>query len=116
MRGTIAPVRRRELSYLRPAAASLKELRESPSLVASSFSLGSFSPGPTWPERIIRFIPVMASSVRAKMLLQYDCGMRPNRWQRYLRVAVHHVEVHRLDPWHEIHPFDRSPVRENIDA
>jgi hypothetical protein len=59
---------------------------------------------------------VMASSVRAKALLQYDHGVRPDRRQRYPCVAVHHFEVERLGPRCEI-PFPyRSPIRQDIDA
>src|SRR5215218_1758234 len=101
---------------MRARTASRSELRESPSRVASSFSLGSLSPGPTCPERIICFIPVMASSVRAKFLLQYDRGVRPDRRQTYTHVAIHQVEVERLASRCEIYPLDRSPIRQDLDA
>jgi hypothetical protein len=49
-------------------------------------------------------------------LLHYDHGVRPDRRQRYARVAVHHFEVERLAPGREIHPSYRSPIRQDIDA
>ena len=58
---------------------------------------------------------VMASSVRAKALLQYDHGVRPDRRQRYPRVATHHFKIERLALWREIYPSYRSPIRQDID-
>src|SRR5215212_28708 len=101
---------------MRARTASRKELRESPSLLASSFSRGSFSPGPTCPERIICFMPMMAWSVRAKSLLQYDHGVGTDRRQRYPRVSVHHLEIERLAPGREIYPPWHPPTRQDIDA
>jgi hypothetical protein len=56
------------------------------------------------------------SAARAKTLLQYDHGVRPDRRQIYPRVAVHHVEVERLIPWREIYPPDRYPIHQDIYA
>jgi hypothetical protein len=58
---------------------------------------------------------VMASSVRAKALLQHDHGVRPDRRQRYPRVAVHHFEVERLALWREKYPSYYSTIRQDID-
>ena len=49
-------------------------------------------------------------------LLHYDHGVRPDRRQRYARVAVHLFEVERLTPRREIYPSNYSPVRQDIDA
>jgi hypothetical protein len=129
--GTIVPVRRgnrgppagdgtRFRPRLHPwrqrRASSASVLREGPSLLASSFTRGSFSPGPTWPERIIHFILVMASSVRAKDLLQYDHGVGADRWQRYPGVSVHHVESKRLALRREIYPPWYPSTRQDIDV
>jgi hypothetical protein len=49
-------------------------------------------------------------------LLYYDHGVRPDRRQRYPRVAVHHFEVERFILRREICPPDRAPIRQDFDT
>ena len=109
-------------------SASRSELRETPSLMANSLSLGSLSPGLISPDMMSCFIwdiawlvtdigsPTFLSSAFARDSFEHEYEMGPDRRQVHKCVTVLRPETELLALGSEVSSFERLTLGEHLDA